>query len=214
MILWWLFTTLREVAGLFKGWYFRPVTLGKPWSNQAEDLLGGLLVGGWVEGWDPGCGGPWHGDTFEWGRYYEGEWEGVRTQDKLCIVFSLRKHIWYLQLHVQTKDVSALTLTWIKWIPCPLPLSHSFSPSPTPSLPLCPALSRSRWLGHTAIFAFSCIIQSAAHSRSQWGVVCALVCPLSCDVVSEELCSCVCVRAKSIVTVLSTFVLKHCKCFS
>lgn len=27
--------------------------------------LGGLLVGGWGIERGPGCGGPWHGDTFE-----------------------------------------------------------------------------------------------------------------------------------------------------
>lgn len=47
-------------------------------SSWSGDVLGGLLVGGWAEGWDPGCRGPWHGETFEGGRYY-GEWEGVQT---------------------------------------------------------------------------------------------------------------------------------------
>lgn len=54
-------------------------------SNWSEGLLGGLLVGGWgLEQGDPGCGGPWHGDTFEWGRYYEEEWVGVSTPHQLC----------------------------------------------------------------------------------------------------------------------------------
>ncbi len=53
-------------------------------SSWSDNLLGGPHVGGWVEGWDPGCGGPWRSDSFELGRYYEGEWEGVQTPDKLC----------------------------------------------------------------------------------------------------------------------------------
>ena len=58
--------TLRKYAGSVPSENLDPIEL-------VTDLLGGLLVGGW----DPGYGGPWQGDTFEVGRYYEGEWEGV-----------------------------------------------------------------------------------------------------------------------------------------
>lgn len=166
----------------------------------ASDYLGALLrgsigwsaFGGWVEGWDPGCGGPWHGDTFECGRYYEGEREGVQTWDKPlhCLLHFSNMFLCFL-CSVCTLKTFLLRL----WVELNALLSHPFPLPHSPCVPLCFALGG--W-DTQLFFAFSCIIQSAAHSRSQWGVVCALVCPL------VSVCVCVSVHPKCAVTTVST----------
>lgn len=156
------------------------------------NLLGGLLVGGWGGGL-----GPWLWGALAWWHIWMRAilWRrigGCVNTRQTLYCFLLRENPFKLisaapcihqELVVSASELNVMDLL------------HSspkyFSPFPASSLPSCPALSRPLWLGHRAIFAFSCIIQSAAHSRSQWGVVCALLCPPRCDVTSKELCSCV-----------------------
>lgn len=56
------------------------------WSNRTDLRICWVvcLSGVGVESGDPAAGGPWHGDTFEWGWYYEEEWVGVSTPNQLC----------------------------------------------------------------------------------------------------------------------------------
>lgn len=59
-------------------------------------------------------------------------------------------------------------------------------PHPFP-LTLCPALAL-LVVGTQLFFAFYCIIESTTHSRSQWGVVYVLACPLCCDASTVGIC--------------------------
>lgn len=103
-------------------------------------------------------------------------------------------------------------------------LFFSFSPSLHPchfffTRPHSLSVSQSSWYTQL-FFAFCCIIQSAAHSRSQLGVV-AVGLPVRFEYVLyavmplfKNSCSCVYLCTKSIATGGAIFVFKHCKCFS
>lgn len=143
MLLLWFCTTMRRVAGLFKGWYFRPAPLGNP--DQIKLVRGSV---GWSACRGLGWGlGPWlWGALARWHIWMrEILWRrmgGCANARQTLYCFLPRETYlkFSLQLRAQTKNLAALTLSCIKWISCSLPLSLSFSPFPTPSLPLCLAL--------------------------------------------------------------------------
>lgn len=78
-------------------------------------------------------GGSLHGDTFEWRRCYEGQWEAVKTHKKtICWLLLLNISSilpFSLQLSHRHKTF-LLWRTWINCVSCSLPLSLSFSPYP------------------------------------------------------------------------------------
>lgn len=135
-------------------WYSPPFHQGSPMGklSQSGNLMGGLLSGVGVEGGDPACGGPWHGGTFEWGRYYGGECGGhVNSRQTLHYFLPLWNIFFnslYIPMYIPLKIYTQIPI---------------YQPSPIPPFPAPPC---AWWLVHNYFCCF------AVHSRSQWGAVC------------------------------------------
>lgn len=145
-------------------------------SNWSEGLLGGLLVGGW---------------GLERGTWAAG---GLGMVTHLNEADIMKKNGWACPHHTSSVRFNLVRNTF-KIVPAALwaisanpcrwvePLTP-FSSSPTHSLSCFASLAG--W--DAAISALYGIIESTTHSRSQWGVVYLLACPLCCGAPTVVLC--------------------------